>query len=72
MQKRFVSLLLKLSSTQAAIREETARPMPDWTRLFRLKRLRLRIKDAILSMMPRPRRQPQLAYARARNERSFA
>ena len=70
MQKRFISLLLKLSSMQAAIREESTRPLPDWTRLFRLKRLRLKIKDHILSFMPR--RQPQLAYATVRNRRRFS
>lgn len=72
MQKRFISLLLKLSSTQAAIREESTRPMPDWARLFRLKRLRLKIKDHIMSLLPH--RTPQLAYARVstRNNGRFA
>lgn len=71
MQKRFISLLLKLSSTQVAIREESARPLPDWTRLFRLKRLRLKIKDHIMALMPR--HTPALAYVRANNNgRRFA
>ena len=47
MNARVISLLLKSVSIEATLAEEQRRPQPDWTRLFRLKRLRLLIKDRL-------------------------
>lgn len=45
MQNKLISLILKLSHINLAIESEHKRPASDWMRLFRLKRLRLKLKD---------------------------
>ncbi len=50
MRKIFFSLLLKSTKLKAAIEAEQKRPLPDWMRLFRLKRLRLKLKDRLLAL----------------------
>lgn len=66
MSNKIVSLFLKLANIQLAIESEQKRRMPDWSRLFRLKRLRLMVKDR-LSAMTASHERPRMAYARARN-----
>ena len=51
MHRRFLSLLLKLSHIESAIDAENNRPRADWTRLFRLKRLRVHIKDHLKALV---------------------
>jgi hypothetical protein len=64
MMSKFVSLFLKLSRIQSEIEHEARRPLPDWMRMFRLKRLRLLVKDR-LSRLVTPARAPAYAYAHA-------
>jgi len=58
MHKRFIALLLKSTRIQAAIEYEQKRPRPDWMRLFRLKRLRVMLKDKLHDFLnPAPQQQ---------------
>ncbi|NBX65535.1 MAG: hypothetical protein EBQ96_00865 [Proteobacteria bacterium] len=47
MQNKLISLILKLTSINLAIESEHKSRAPNWMRLFRLKRIRLMIKDRI-------------------------
>lgn len=59
MSRRFRSLLLKSAHIQRQIDAEQRRRLPDWTRLWRLKVLRLRFKDRLRMMVfAAPRRAP--------------
>ena len=70
MHRRFLSLLLKLSHIESAIDAEKTRPQADWARLFRLKRLRVRIKDHLKSLvapLQTAALQPQFARITVKN-----
>jgi uncharacterized protein YdcH (DUF465 family) len=49
--KRIHSLLIKSAEIQQEIEREHARPRPDTFRLLKLKKLRLAIKDRIITML---------------------
>jgi uncharacterized protein YdcH (DUF465 family) len=45
--QHFKSLLFKATQIQQEIEKEQSRRLPDWIRLLKLKKLRLRIKDRL-------------------------
>lgn len=45
--RHFKSLLFKSTQIQQEIEKEQSRRLPDWLRLFKLKKLRLAIKDRL-------------------------
>ena len=66
MHNKLISLVLKLSHINRAIESEHKRPASHWMRLFRLKRLRLKLKDRLLAVAaqfgPARNLSPALAY----------
>lgn len=48
--KQFVSLLFKTAKIQQEIEREQKRRAPDWLRLLKLKKIRLVLKDKLVSM----------------------
>ncbi len=55
MSNRFFRLLIQHQKLDDALRLEQKRPFPDFTRLQKLKRLKLRIKDKLATVMRRGR-----------------
>lgn len=49
--KRFKSLLFKSARIQEEIEREQRSRWPDWMRLYKLKKLRLAIKDHMIRLM---------------------
>lgn len=46
--QHFKKLLFRSTQIEREIRKEQKRPFPSWTRLLRLKKIRLKIKDRLL------------------------
>jgi hypothetical protein len=59
--QRFKSLLLKVTRIQSEIDREQRRALPDWVRLLKLKKLRLKIKDALMALPLRDQRKFAIA-----------
>ena len=55
MSDRFFRLLVQHQQLDDALRVEQKRPSPDFTKLQKLKRLKLRIKDRLAAAMQRRR-----------------
>lgn len=55
MSDRFFRLLVQHQKLDDALRVEQKRPFPDFIKLQKLKRLKLRIKDRISALMRRGR-----------------
>ncbi len=55
MSNLFFRLLVQHQKLDDALRAEQKRPVPDFTRLQKLKRLKLRIKDRLAAAMRRGR-----------------
>ncbi len=49
--QHFRSLLFKSAQIQQQIEQEQKQPWPNWMRLLRLKKLRLKIKDRMAKMV---------------------
>lgn len=48
--QHFKKLLFRSTQIEREIRKEQKRPFPSWTRLLRLKKIRLKIKDRLYLM----------------------
>jgi hypothetical protein len=60
MSRTLRSLLVRAARIQARIDREQERPAPNWVTLFRLKVIRLRLKDRLRNLVLRRARRPSI------------